>query len=183
MVYCDLLPNALKGSYLHVGETADTAYISILFGDSILNESYLVLNGDTTFSYAQIGASGELTIIGGDSEYTEFEVPINKLNNEFTTDSAVLVLAATSDPTYLKQGNESYYVFDELRFVYDEQVSVNDFETFKDINIFPNPIGDFLYINSTEKDAGDIKVFDQSGRLALQQSNFNFINRLINKRS
>lgn len=179
---CDSIPIALKGSYLHVGQATDSAFIFILFGDSILADSYEVVLDDTTFTYAQIGAAGELTITGGDNEYTEFEVPITKLDNEFVADSVFLTLVATSDPSYLEEGNESYYVFDELRFVYDEQVAVNEYETFHDITIFPNPVANFLYINGMKNNVGNIKVFDPIGRLVLQQSNFNFANQLsLNK--
>jgi len=176
---CDSVPTALKGSFLHVGQETDSAYIFILFGDSIFSDSYEVVFGeDTTFTYAQVGASGELTIAGGDSIYTEFTIPITNLENEFATDSVFLYLIAVSDSTYLQEGNESYYVFDELRFVYDEPVSINDFNTLSDIIVFPNPVSDYIHINSTEKNIGDIKVFDQAGRLVLQQSGFNFTNKL-----
>jgi len=175
---CDSLPIALKGSYLHVGQSTDSAYISIVFGDSILADSFTVIDTDTTFTYAQIGASGELAIAGGDSIYTEFEVPITNFENEFSTDSVEIALIAVSDAEYLNEGNESYYVFDEFRFVYDEEVAVSEFEASYDITIFPNPVSDFIYISSPEKNKGDVKVFDQTGRLVKQHFSFNFANRL-----
>jgi len=175
---CDSLPIALKGSYLHVGQATDSAYISIAFGDSILSDSFeVILGGDTTFMYAQIGASGELAIGGGENMYTEFEVPITNLENGISTDSVLLTLNVISDTTYLKEGNESYYVYDEFSFVYDEQVAVNQFEVPHNITVFPNPAFDFIYISYSEKNMGDIKVFDQAGRLVQQESGFNFANR------
>lgn len=175
---CDSLPIALKGNYLHVGQSTDSAYISIVFGDSILEDSYIAIGTDTTFMYAQIGASGDLAIAGGENVYTEFEIPITNFENEFSTDSVQIALIAISDPTYLEEGNESYYVFDELSFVYDEKVAVSDYEALSDITVFPNPVSDFIYIDGIEKNLGDIKIFDQVGRLVLQQSRFNFTNPL-----
>jgi len=155
---CDSLPTALKGSYLHVGSDLDTARVLI------------TVNYD--FYYETADGVGLLNIAGGSNEFTEFEVPI-VTENQVTVDSIIIVLLAQSDTTFLAEGKESYYVFDELELVYeniDTMTSVLNLEIFEQLNISPNPAIDLVQISLSDHPIQHIKVYNENGVLILEQN-------------
>lgn len=170
---CDSIPIALKGSYLHVGSDLDTANIVI------------ALNYD--FYYETADGAGELTIVGGSDEFTEFEVPI-LADILVAIDSIAIILLAQSDSTFIAEGNESYYVFDELELVYenmdtvanmDTMTSVLNYDIYQQLNVSPNPAVDWTHISSPDYPIQNIKVYNESGALVLEQTNvFDFSSKL-----
>jgi len=149
---------------LHVGTELDSAIILVNFGTDIYYP----------------GAAGFLDIAGGSEEFTEFEVPIEVFDTEMITDTVILVLIANSDSTYLAGGNESYYVFDELQFVYEEPpLSVYEDEIANHLTISPNPTKDLINISLPGFKFNQVKIYDEVGKTVVTQNGiFNSIESL-----
>jgi len=169
----------LQGKFLHRGVDTDTAIVVVILDDEPNYDP--IFNSDSEnfedILEADVDGVGYKLITGGPEEYTDFQLPI-QYNTTDTPDSAYIYILTFGDSINLAAGNEMYYVFDELIFT-DIMLSADDLDRSETISLTPNPVSDFLLINSDNYPISAYKIYDAMGQLMLQNTNDQPLHRNI----
>ena len=99
------------------------------------------------------------------ADFQTFEVPIQYLVPDVIPDSVIVVLYSTY-PDAPNTGGELWV--DNLSFEFTTNVS--NIEEVLEVNLFPNPFQDFLKVEITALEKGQIELMDVSGKKVFSKS-------------
>lgn len=147
---CSSEPDYLKLSISHVGSEMDSIIVVVaIAGQDPFN---LLLEADDFTTLEAFTAGGVLEYAGGSSDPTEIMIPIemNDAGRSFTEgDSALIMIIAQSDSASLAEGNESYYIIDDLSMGKASTPTLNVDEGLT-YEVFPNPTYGIVNVQMTE---------------------------------
>jgi hypothetical protein len=149
-------PVYLKGFYKYIPVSGDSCRIA---------SSLTKWNSNTkkrdTVAFATISHSQSMTVV---NTYTEFDIIYNYRSSD-TPDSITVVFASSADGANYNAAVGSKLYIDEISLEYFP-LSAEKFQNKLGINVYPNPVSDFLIIESTNDiDGRLIKIFNSNGSL------------------
>ncbi len=147
---CGERPDALTGYYKYEGDANDSLLATVMLANSFTTET------DSAVGF------GVFVTVGGSSEYTPFEIPIQYLSEE-PVDTAIILFISTNDPT--QADSESFFVIDEVSF--GGNVPVTDYADYDDHLFSPNPAVSTIQLSSDLDRVDQVEIYDLMGNLVL----------------